>query len=97
MKIDPHLFSMQITVPHSEYGECQYFMPTILRDWIVAHGLDNQYCGGGSWGDGFTNGITNRTSVYMVRDVQEVDGVAFKLLFPKCDVFVCPQWDNNAD
>jgi hypothetical protein len=83
--------SMQVTVPHSEYGACQYFMPTILREWIVAHGLDNRYVGGGSWGDGYTNGVTNCESVYLVEDINETDAIAFKLQFPKCRVFMAGQ------
>lgn len=87
---------MQVTVPWSEYGACEYFIPTPLRDWIVAHGLDDRFCGGGSWGNGFdANGITNRTSIYVVDNIQEEDSVAFKLMFPKCEIYVSKQYSEN--
>jgi hypothetical protein len=91
VKIDPNLFSMQIIVPHSEYGTCTYFMPDVLQHWLMDRDLQGHYCGGGSWGDGYTNDITNRESSYMVNNMQETDGLAFQIMFPKCKVYVCKQ------
>jgi hypothetical protein len=96
MKVNPTLFSMQVGVPHSEYGNHTYFIATPLRDWIVAHGLDNRYCGHGSWGDGTTNGITNHESVYMIDNIQEIDALAFQIMFPKCRVHVCKQYEYRG-
>jgi hypothetical protein len=86
-------YSIQINVPHSEYGACDYFMPKVLADWLKEYGLKYSYAGGGSWGDGYTNGITNKESTYIVRNAKEEDGLAFKINFPKCHVFISEQYE----
>ena len=94
MKIDTNLFSMQVNVPHSEYGPCEYFMPGILRDWVCGeYRLIYEYCGETSSGDGFTNGITNKESRYMVKNIQEADATAFQIMFPRCKVYLCKQYE----
>ena len=100
MKIDPALCSMQIDVPHSVYGSCTHFMPDELIDWIRAtlmlvegEFVDYRYCGAGSWGDGFTNGITNQESTYMVNNIHEEDATAFRIMFPRCKVHVSKQYE----
>ena len=79
---------MQIDVPHSEYGEGTYFIGDVLQRWLRERGLKWAYCGCSSWGDGYTNGVTNRESTYMIRDMEREDGLAFKIMFPKCRVYI---------
>lgn len=100
MKIDTTLFSVQVNVPHSECGNSTHLMPDELIDWLrstlaLSDGefVDYHYCGGGSWGDGTTNGVTNHESVYMVNNIQETDALAFQIMFPKCKVYVSKQYD----
>jgi hypothetical protein len=80
--------SMQIHVPHSEYGECDYFMPYILQYWLVGIGLRGKYCGSRSGGSGYTNGISNVEYTYMVYNVQKEDATAFKIMFPECKIHI---------
>lgn len=91
MSIDTNLFSMQIAVPHSVYGACEYFMPVVLRTWIIEHSLNYWYISGESWGNGYTDGITNQESVYVVNNIHESDALVFKIQFPKCKINVCKQ------
>jgi hypothetical protein len=74
-------------------------MPDVLIDWIrTALGLvfgqwvDYNMCGQECWGDGFTDGVSNRTTVYMVRNIKEEDATAFRIQFPECKLFVCEQY-----
>jgi len=92
MKKDPNLHSMQINVPHSVYGECKYWMPKVLGLWLAERKLQYSLCSQSSGGDGTTNGITNVESHYMVCNIEEVDGLAFKIMFPKCGVHICKQY-----
>ncbi len=86
------MFSLQITVPHSFYGKCEYFIAPKIAAWLKNLGLDYSLCGQNAWGNGYDkNGITNKETVYMVKDVQETDGIAFKIMFPKCGVFMSEQ------
>lgn len=91
MKNIPNLsgkFNMQIDVPHSEYGNATYIA------WLEEHGIsDYAYCGAASSGNGYTNGISNRESVYMVYNIQDVDACAFQIQFPHCKVHLCEQFD----
>lgn len=98
----PGVFSMQINVPHSVYGSCTHFMPDDLIDWIrstmnLQEGefVDYRYSGGTSGGDGFTNGVTNQETVYMVYKLKEHDGLAFKIQFPKCGVHMSQQYEYD--
>ena len=85
---------MQVNVPHSEYGPCEYFMPKILRDWVhVQNKFPYHYSGGTSGGDGYTNGVINRESIYVVNNIQEEDATVFQILFPKCKVHLCKQYE----
>lgn len=87
MKLDT--FSMQVTVPQSKYGPCTYFMPDVLQDWLKSQGLRGSYCSGQSWGDGYTNGVTNKTSVYMVGGIKDRETcLLFAILFPECQLHV---------
>lgn len=95
------LFSMQINVPHSEYGSCKHMMPDELIDWIRnamqlqdGYFVNYRYSGGTSSGDGFTNGITNQETIYMVYGLKEQDGLAFKLQFPKCRIHMSKQYED---
>lgn len=92
MKLQPGVFSFQVNVPHSVYGECEWFIPAELKSWLTGRGLSANYCGGSSWGNGYTNGVSNRESNYMVRDATEQDGLAFKIMFPKCSIYICQQY-----
>lgn len=93
---------MQINVPHSEYGNGTHLMADELIDWIRStlalrdgEFVDYHYCGGGSYGDGTTNGVTNRESIYMINNIQETDALAFQIMFPKCRVHVFKQYDYS--
>ena len=92
MKKDPTLHSMQIDVPHSVYGKCTYFIPSELNSWLLARNLRYSLCHQSSSGDGFTNGVTNIKSHYMVNNIEEVDGLAFKIMFLACGVHICKQY-----
>lgn len=90
------VYSFQVNVPHSVYGKCDYFIPEILRKWIVEHDINYySYCGGSSGGDGYTNGVTNRESVYSIRNTQETDALAFQIQFPKCKVHEFKSYDYS--
>ncbi len=86
ISVAPLEYSMQVDVPHSEYGPVSYFMPLAMREWLKEKGLRYIYCGGGSWGDGYTNGITNATSSYVISNIEKEDSTAFQIIFPKCVV-----------
>ena len=90
---DPTLHSMQLNVPHSVYGACTYFIPTVIREWLSSYGVIAYYCGGNSWGDGFTNGVANSDSTYMVYNIQPYDATAFKIHFPFIKVHTGKQYD----
>jgi hypothetical protein len=86
-KLDPLLHSMQITIPHSVYGFCEYFLPAVIEKWFSENGIRHPgYAGSNSSGNGFTAGTTNKESVYMVYDIHENDPVAFKIQFPHIKV-----------
>jgi hypothetical protein len=80
--------SMQIDVPHSEYGECDWFMPTVLSDWLHERNLQSGYCAVISGGNGYTYGVTNKESVYKVEGIEKEDALIFKIMFSKCKVHV---------
>lgn len=94
--IIPGKFSMQVNVPHSKYGDGTYFMATVLQNWLKEHGLHGSYCGGASWGDGTTNGVTNKESHYMVNNLPgEETSTMFKMVFPECKVHISPMYDYS--
>ncbi len=78
--------SMQISVPHSKYGRCSWFVPGVIDEWLRKQGLYGSFCGTRSSGDGYTDGKSNGYSVYMVNNVQETDSIAFKIMFPECEI-----------
>jgi hypothetical protein len=89
-------FSMQVDVSHKHYGSCSYSAPKEISDWLGEHGIGQySYCGGGSWGGGFDpNGHSNRYSTYMIYNMpNEEDGLAFKIQFPFCTVYISEQFD----
>ena len=92
---DPSLHAMQLTVPHSVYGECTYFAPKSVEEWLAGYNLSPQYCGGGSWGDGYTNGVTNHTSTYLVYNIQPDDATAFGIQFPTIKIHLSKQYDYS--
>ncbi len=84
-------YDMQVNVPHSAYGACDYFMPNIMREWVHGLDLDYLYAGNSSSGDGFTNGVSNKMSHYMVNDIQRGDSIAFQIQFPHAKVHLLEQ------
>jgi hypothetical protein len=80
------LTSMQVTVPRAEYGACQYFMPSPMENWLNDKNLKTSMVGRESYGNGYTNGVTNRTTTYMIRNIEATDATAFQLMFPKCKI-----------
>jgi len=89
----PGVFTFQVDVPHKDYGECDYFIPVKMREWLTEQKLTWGFGGTRSSGDGYTNGITNKESVYSVRDAKEEDALAFQLLFPRTRIHVFQQYD----
>lgn len=93
MKLEAGLFSIQIEVPESEYGQCEWFMANPIEEWLKQHKLTPIYAGNNSWGTGYdANGVSNKHFVYMVRNAQETDGIAFRIQFPKCKVHIGEQY-----
>lgn len=84
-------YSIQISVPHSVYGACTYFIPEEISDWLHRYNLKYGYVGGSSWGNGFTNGVTNQTSNYMVYNTRQGDALAFRMQFPHCKLYQSEQ------
>lgn len=91
----PKIFSMQLTVPHSKFGKCSFFMPEIIRAWICENlgPFDYTHCGENRSGDGYTNGVTNTESVYIIKWLLEEDGTRLKIAFPECRVHMSCQYD----
>lgn len=87
------MHTMQINVPWSVYGQCNYFMPYDLGGWCVERGLQYSYCGKDSTGDGLTDGVVNTKSVYMVYKIHPDDAIVFKIFFPACTVHHIEQPD----
>ena len=93
---DPNLHSMQLNVPHSVYGACSFFMPTKMQEWLRKYNLRADYCGGNSWGNGFTNGVSNVDSTYMVNNIHPDDATAFGIQFPKVKIHLSKQYDYTT-
>ena len=90
---DPNLHAMQLNVPHSVYGECTYFIPKPLLKWLYEYDLKYFYCGGNSWGNGYTNGVSNADSTYIVNNIQPDDATAFGIQFPQVKIHLSKQHD----
>lgn len=96
MHKDPNSYSMSLTVPHSVYGACTYFIPESMKAWLYQHGLERySYCGGNLWGNGYTNGVTNADSVYMVYNIQPEDATAFGIQFPRVKIYLGVPCDHT--
>jgi len=91
----PGVFSLQVDVPHRDYGACDYFIPAVMNDWLQKQGLDARWVGCQSNGDGYTNGITNKESCYLIKDAKKEDGFAFQLLFPRVRVHIHQQYEHR--
>jgi len=88
MKNDNELGSIQINVPHSEYGKCDWFAPRDIQDWLYKYKLTYQFGGSQSGGNDYTDGIPNTIYYYSVKNISETDALAFQLMFPKCKVIM---------
>ena len=85
---------MQLTIPHAIYGDADYFGPTPIREWLYKQGhLHWGLVGKTSSGNGYTNGVTNYCSVYMVYNIQPEDATALGLLFPNIGVHLSKQYE----
>lgn len=93
MKRDPSLYSMQIDVPHSVYGNFGGIIHPELSGWLQARGLRFRLSHQSSSGDGMTNGATNCRSHYIVNNIEESDGLVFQIMFPKCKVHISKQYE----
>jgi len=82
------MHTMQIDVPWSAYGQCTFFMPTVLRDWLYERGLRYSYVSKSSDGGGI-----NAKTMYMVYKIHPSDATAFKIFFPECIVHHIEQPD----
>lgn len=82
------IFVIQLGVPHSVYGSTTYFPPKVIDEWLKERNLRGDYVGGHLSGDGFTNGISNAVSNYMITDAHEHDGLALGLRFPECSLYI---------
>ena len=93
---DPKLHCMQLSVPHSVYGACTYFIPSPIIAWFAQYDIaDWSYCGGNSWGDGFTNGVSNADSTYLVYNIRPEDASAFGIQFPHIKIHLSKQYDYS--
>ena len=86
---------MQLTVPHSVYDACTYFAPKPMAEWLSSYKLTAYYCGGESWGNGYTNGVSNQTSTYMVYNIRPEDASAFGIQFPTIKIHLSKQYDYS--
>jgi hypothetical protein len=93
---DPNSYSMQLQVPHSIYGACTYFIPIPLLEWLTKNDLKEWgYCGGTSAGNGFTDGVDNRASTYMIYNIKPEDATAFGIQFPHVRIHLSKQYDHT--
>ena len=85
---------MQINTPHRVFGATTYYPPIEIDQWLARRGLNAEYCGGGSWGNGYhADGTSNVESTYMVRNIEETDALAFKIVFPDCKIYSTKQYE----
>lgn len=84
-------YSIQLAVPHSVYDSTTYSPPETINEWLKEKGLRGEYVGGHSSGNGYTNGINNSVSIYMIHGAQETDGSALAIQFPECKLHICKQ------
>ncbi len=82
---------IQIDVPRSIYGHCDWFAPKEMRAWLKEHGLGILFVGSRSSGNGYTNGVRNDFAVYHISFCNELDATAFKIMFPECLIY-CSQF-----
>ena len=94
---DPKLHCMQLNVPHSVYGACTYFIPEVIQEWLHSYNLQYNYCGGNSWGNGYTDGVMNSDSTYMVYNICPEDASAFGIQFPKVKIHLSKQYDYTKN
>ena len=96
MHKDPNLHFMQISIPQSIYGECTYIIPKVFVEWFAQQDIKNWgYSSSESWGDGYTNGLSNKTSTYMVYNIHPEDATLFKIFFPTVRVYTGKQYDYS--
>ena len=93
MKKDPNLYSMHLSIPDAVYGRHGFLAPRPIRDWLYANKLsDWSRCGGEQTGDGYTAGVTNRLSMYIVNNIQPEDATAFAFMFPHIKIHLSKQY-----
>lgn len=75
-------------------------MPVELIDWIhemlmLEDGqcVDYSLVGSQTSGNGFTDMVSNQEYIYVIRNLKEEDGLAFKMQFPKCKIYMYQQYD----
>lgn len=89
-------FSMQVNVPHSKYGDGTYFIAPVLQEWLAERGLQGRYCSGSSCGDGYTNGVTNKESHYMVNGIKDRETcLMFAIIFSDVKIHVCQEYSYD--
>ena len=79
---------MNITIPASVYGDCNFFLPPEMGKWFKSNRLKYPTrVFTTSTGDG-TNGkgMSNIKYHYIAYHTTKEDALAFKLMFPYCDV-----------
>ncbi len=88
-------YSMQVSVPHRHYGECEWFMPSEMVRWLNNIGLKYSMCGRGTLVTGYSkDGISNRETIYMINDItSKEDCLVFKIQFPFVSTYVSEQID----
>ena len=84
-------FLIQLAIPHSVYGFSTYSPPGHINQWLEANNLRGEYVGSQLNGDGYTNGVSNMMSVYIIQGAQETDGLALAIQFPECRLHVRKQ------
>ena len=83
--------SMQLSIPHSVYGESIYFISTPIRAWLHEHGFNYSYCGNSQWGNGYTDGVSNVVYEYTVYNINPEDATLFGIHFPDVKIYLSRQ------
>lgn len=80
---------MQLDVPHSIYGKCDFFITESMYIWLMNNGLSAKFQGTDTWGSGFDqHGKSTTTACYKVEGIDETDATAFGIMFPGCDITI---------
>jgi len=72
---------MQIDIPEAVYGRGDWLIQPCIAAWLKEQNLSHEFVGTTSHG---TRQGTH--THYIIRDIEQADATAFKMLFPDCRV-----------